>query len=49
MIEKENIFIRFLKFIGLIKEVPVSKNIMCEQAQNICNHNCESCAWKEEN
>lgn len=23
------------------------KQEMCKQAQSICNHNCESCAWGE--
>ena len=47
MNEKENIIIRLLKFIGLVKEIPVSKSEMCEQAQNVCNHECNSCAWAE--
>lgn len=45
MTEKENIIIRFLKWLGLIKERPISKSEMCKQAQNVCNHKCDSCAW----
>ena len=47
MNEKENIIVRFLKFIGLIEEKLVSKSEMCELAQNVCNHECNSCAWAE--
>ena len=47
MNNKENIFIRFLRFIGLIEKRPVSKIDMCKQAQNICDRDCESCAWSE--
>lgn len=47
MNEKENIIIRLLKIIGLVKEIPVSKSEMCEQAQNVCNHECNLCAWAE--
>lgn len=45
--KKENIFIRFLKWIGLIKEYEISKSQMCKKAQNICDHNCDTCAWAE--
>lgn len=50
MIDKENIIIRFLKFIGLIEEKPVSKKEMCKLSFNICDRECELCAWnwKEE-
>ena len=47
MREKESLFIRLLKKIGLIKEVEISKKQMCKNAQSICNHNCECCAWRE--
>ena len=47
MREKESLFIRLLKKIGLIKEVEISKNVMCKNAQSICNHNCDCCAWRE--
>lgn len=47
MTEEENIIVRFLKFIGLIEERPVSKSKMCELAQNVCNHECNSCAWAD--
>lgn len=46
MINKKESFIKkFLRFIGLIKNVEIPKQTMCEQAQNVCNHNCNSCAW----
>lgn len=47
MSEKENIIIRILKWLGIIEEKPISKSEMCKQAQNVCNHNCDSCAWSE--
>ena len=53
MIEKENIVIRFLKWflkrIEILETVPISKEYMCEQAQNICNHECTNCAWNYKN
>ena len=45
--KKESIFIRFLKWIGIIKEYEISKSEMCKNAQNICSHNCSICAWGE--
>ena len=45
---KESFFIKFLKFIGIIKTYEVSKKEMCERAKSICSKNCESCAWHEE-
>ena len=49
MIEKENIIIRFFKWflkrIGILETVPISKEYMCEQAQDVCNHECANCAW----
>lgn len=47
MNEKENIIIRILKWLGIIEEKSISKSEMCKQAQNVCNHNCDSCAWAE--
>lgn len=47
MEEKESLFIRLLKKIGLIKEVEIDKNAMCKNAQSVCNHNCECCIWRE--
>ena len=44
MTERENIFIRILKRLGIITEFEVSKEDMCKQAQSICNHDCEHCA-----
>lgn len=43
--EHENLWIRILKRLGIITEIEVSKEDMCRQAQNVCNHNCEDCAW----
>jgi hypothetical protein len=48
MVERESIIIRILKWLGVIKEVEVSKEDMCKQAQSICNHECEHCAWQAE-
>lgn len=48
MQERENIFIRILKRLGIITEYEVSKEDMCKQAQSICNHDCEHCAWQTE-
>ena len=45
--KRETWFYKLLKWLGLIKEYPVSKNIMCERAKSICNKNCETCAWHE--
>ena len=28
-------------------EKPISKSEMCKHAQNVCNHNCDWCAWAE--
>ena len=49
--KKENILIRFLKWIGIIKKrdikngiVYIPKSEMCKNAQNICDHNCAACA-----
>lgn len=47
MNEKETIVLKFLRFIGLIHEVPINKSEMCKQAQDVCNHDCDSCAWAE--
>ena len=46
--KKESLLIRFLKWIGLIKEYEVSKKEMCKRAQSVCSKNCDSCAWHEE-
>lgn len=45
--KKDNFIIRFLKRFGLIKEYEISKSDMCKNAQSICKHNCDNCAWKE--
>ena len=46
MSEKESIITRLLKRLGIIVEVEVDEKQMCEQAQGICNRDCEHCAWK---
>lgn len=48
MTEHENIIIRILKCLGIVKENEVSKAEMCKQAQNVCDRNCEQCAWGEQ-
>ena len=45
MTEKENIFVRFLKWIGLIKKTPVDKSEMCRSARSVCNQECDECIW----
>ena len=32
----------------VMHEYEVSKREMCESAKSVCNRNCESCAWHEE-
>ena len=46
MTERENIFIRILKRLGILIEFEVDKENMCKQAQSVCNHDCEHCAWQ---
>lgn len=48
MRERENIFIRILKWLGIITEFEASKEDMCKQARSICNRDCEHCAWQNE-
>lgn len=48
MNNKESIFIKIFKWLGLIEKRPISKSEMCEQAKDICNHDCASCAWGRE-
>ena len=48
MTERENLLIRILKRLGIITEYEVGKEDMCKQAQSICNHDCEHCAWQTE-
>ena len=47
MNDKESIFIKFFRWLGLVEKRPISKSEMCKQAQDICNHNCDSCVWAE--
>ena len=41
----KNLLIWILERLGIITRIDVSKEDMCRQAQNVCNHNCEGCAW----
>lgn len=45
---KESWFIKLLKKIGFIKTYSISKSVMCKNAKNICNNDCDNCAWKED-
>ena len=45
MIREES---RVIKSKYVITEFEVDKKDMCEQAQSICNRNCEHCAWQTE-
>ena len=48
--KQKNIFIRFLEWLleklGIIETYEISKEEMCKNARNICDKNCEMCAWK---
>lgn len=44
---KEPIIIKILRWLGLFEKRPISKSEMCKQAQDVCNHNCDSCAWAD--
>lgn len=41
----ESLITRILKMLGIITRIEISKEEMCKQAQDVCNHNCEDCAW----
>lgn len=45
MEEHESLIIHILKRFGIITRIEISKEDMCKQAQDVCNHNCEDCAW----
>lgn len=45
MTAKENIIVRLLRWLGILKPVPISKGEMCEQAKSVCNKECANCAW----
>lgn len=45
MTAKENKIIRLLRWLGILKPVPISKGEMCEQAKSVCNKECANCAW----
>lgn len=46
--KKEGLFIRFLKWIGLIVSKPVDKKEMCKHAMSVCDHKCSECIWGQE-
>ena len=43
--KNESWLIKFLKHIGIIRTYEVSKSEMCKNAQSICSHDCDNCAW----
>jgi len=43
--EHESLIIHILKRLGVITRIEISKEDMCKQAQDICSHKCEDCAW----
>jgi len=45
MNRKGPILIKILEWLGLLEKRQISKSDMCKQAQDVCNHNCDSCAW----
>lgn len=47
MSNKETIFKKILRWLGLVEKRPISKSEMCKQAQDVCSHDCASCAWAE--
>ena len=44
----ERLIIWILKSLKIIETKEVSKYEMCKRAQEVCNHNCSSCAWNNE-
>ena len=40
---------KFLKKIGVVKEVKIDKSVMCRRAveSGVCPNCCEKCAWSE--
>lgn len=47
--KRKNIFVRFLEWLleklGIIETYEISKEEMCKNASDICDKNCEMCAW----
>jgi len=43
--EHESLIVCILKRFGFITRIEISKEDMCKQAQDVCSHNCEDCAW----
>ena len=47
--KQKNKFVKFfewlLKKLRIIETHEISKEEMCKNARNVCNKNCESCAW----
>ena len=50
--KQKNIFVRFFEWLleklGIIETYEISKEEMCKNARDICDKNCEMCAWKPE-
>ncbi len=50
--KQQNKFVKFFKWllvkVGIIETYEISKEEMCKNARNICNKNCEACAWNTE-
>jgi len=48
MTDKENIIVRFLQWLGLIKKTEVNKSVCnreCEVNKSVCNRECDECIW----
>ena len=47
--KQKNIFIRFLEWLfeklGIIETYEISKEEMCKSVRDMCDKNCEMCAW----
>lgn len=47
--KQKNIFVRFLEWLleklGIIETYEISKEEMCKSARDMCDKNCEMCAW----
>ena len=44
---KENLFVKFLKWLGIVKSYSISNEEMCKQVRDTCNRQCKYCAWYE--
>ena len=47
--KQKNIFVRFLEWLleklGIIETYEISKEEMCKSVRDMCDKNCEMCAW----